>query len=253
VAEFPGDRSFAEISRSIFRVETSWSVGTAHGTGFVIATFRDSKKLVLATAKHVLKVPDDETVQWRVEQYDDGGKIARSVTFWTSAQLKGNVPYRTHNKIDVGVCVLPALGDDKQPFAREGELPVRTVNILEGASTGTRVGWAGFPLLVEKALGFPQLCYFEGVVSAMIDREDRRLYVVDGHGAKGVSGGPVWHWSADRDRLEVVGIVCEYRHSGSNLPGFCLFEPINPIMYYFETEPWHPDVAGDHLITNRRG
>jgi hypothetical protein len=33
---------------------------------------------------------------------------------------------------------------------------------------------------------------------------------------------------------------------GGNLPGFCLFEPINPIMYYFETEPWHPDLVGDY-------
>jgi hypothetical protein len=65
------------------------------------------------------------------------------VTFWTNAVLKGNVPYRTHNKLDVGVCILPATGDDKQPLAREDELPVWAIDILEGASTGYPrwLGW----------------------------------------------------------------------------------------------------------------
>ena len=115
------------------------------------------------------------------------------------------------------------------------------------------MGWAGFPGIVENALGFPQLCYFEGVVSAMVNRNDRKVYIVDGHAAKGVSGGPVWHWSEEKDRIEVIGIVSQYHHTMTPLPGFCLFEPINPIIYFLHSEAWHPDIAGDHLIINRYG
>ena len=118
MAGFPGDRSFGEISKSIFRVETSWGATTVFGTGFVIAKFNQSQKLVLATAKHVLDFPADETVQWKVQQFDDDGKIAREVSFETNAKQMGNVPYQTHNTLDVGVCVLPPSGTNKQPLAR---------------------------------------------------------------------------------------------------------------------------------------
>ena len=248
---FPGDDSLEEISPSIFRIETEWPDGRATGTGFVIAMFRDSRKLILATAKHVLDFPDDQTVWWKVQQFDEYGQVVRQDSFGTNKAEKGNVPYRTHNELDVGILILGAEGDDEQPLARENESPVRTIDIQCGVSTGTRVGWAGFPAIVEAALGFPQLCYFEGSVSAMVNRKDRKIYVVDGHGTPGVSGGPVWQWSAERDRLEVVGIVCNYQHAGDGLPGFCFFEPINPILHYFESEPWHPDKVGDHVIVNR--
>lgn len=253
MSTFPGDKSFEQINPSIFRVETRWANKRAVGTGFVLAMFANSKKLVLATAKHVLDFPDDETIAWKVQQFDGNGEVARQVTFGTNAKLKGDVPYRTHNLLDVGIVILPALGDDKATLARAGEAPVRAIDILSGSSTGTRVAWAGFPGIVENALGFPQVCYFEGVIAAMVNRPDRQLYIVDGHGAPGVSGGPVWHWSLEKDRLEVVGIVCGYQPGGKDMPGFCFFEPINPILYYFESEPWHPDKVGDHLITNRRG
>jgi len=251
VSTFPGDTSFDHISKSIFRIESTWTSGTASATAFVIAMLANSRKLILATAKHVVEVPEDQDVYWKIQQFNDASEIVREVSFGTIKAAKGDVPYRTNNDLDVGIFMLPANGNDNKPLAREGEEPLQTIDILSGASTGTRVAWAGFPAIVEEALGFPQLCYFEGVISTMVNRADKRMYVVDGHGAPGVSGGPVWQWSEDNDRPEIIGIVSNYQHAGDGIPGFCFFETINTVLWYFAADMWHPDKVGDHLIVNR--
>ncbi len=242
-----GEKGFDQISLSVFRIETRWSAGFAVGTGFVVGRMRDSQKLVIATAKHVLDFPQNETVWWKVQQFDEHGGVARELTFGTDPQKKGDVPYRTHNELDIGLCILPRLDAQKRPFARDGEQPVRVIDPDFGVTAGTRIAWAGFPGVVEHALGSPQLCYFEGVVSAMVNRDERQVYVVDGHAAPGVSGGPVWQWSVERDRLEVVGVVCNYQPLGAGLPGFCFFEPINPLMDYLDY--WQRQEKGDVLVT----
>jgi hypothetical protein len=215
--------------------------------------FRDNRKLVLATAKHVLDFPENETVHWEIQQFSDAGEAVRQLAFSTNKSERGDVPYRTHNDLDVGIIVLPSLDGDKKPFALDTDAPVQTIDILQGVTPGTRVAWAGYPGLVEQSLGFPHLCYFEGVISAAINREQERrlLYIVDGHNMFGLSGGPVWHWSDEHDRLEVVGVVSGYAPLDRGLPGFCFFVPINPILYYLASEIWHPDKVGDHLIVNR--
>ena len=226
----PDDGGFEQISKSVFRVQTEWNGKCATGTGFVVGLIKGTRKLILATARHCLEFPSDTTVDWKVEQFDEHGNVARQCTFSTSQQLKGDVPYRTHNSFDVGLLVLPARSDAGDFLLAEAEKPVCVIDPRKGVSTGTRLQWTGFPGAVERALGFPQLCCFHGVVSAMVNRLDKRMYVVDGHGAQGVSGGPVWHWCQERDRLEVVGIVTEYRPIPNGLPGFCLFEPVNPVI-----------------------
>ena len=35
----------------------------------------------------------------------------------------------------------------------------------------------------------------------------RKRYIVDGHATHGVSGGPVWHYNAEHDRAEVIGMI----------------------------------------------
>jgi hypothetical protein len=202
-----------------------------------------------------LDVPDDRTVGWRFEQFDETGNVARRIQFRTDRSAKGAVPYHLHNDLDVGIFLLPSKNSDGTDCALPDEQPVRVIDILCGVSTGTRVSWAGFPGVVEAALGQPQLCYFEGVISAQVDRPGRALYIVDGHASHGVSGGPVWHWNEEKDRAEVVGIVSEYRTTmqGDGIPGYCFFEPINPILYYLASERWHPDNAGDHIHVNRYG
>jgi hypothetical protein len=256
---FPAERLFAEIRPSIFRILTIWdkpdggSEDFSIATGFVVAVYRDTRRLVIATAKHVLDVPDDRNVKWRFDQFDETGNLARSVQFATNRSTKGAVPYRTHNDIDVGIFVLPTLGSDKTVLARPDESPVRVVGDLDGVAPSTRVAWAGFPGVVEMAIGYPQLCYFEGVVSAQVDRPGKRFYVVDGHVSHGVSGGPVWHWNEEKDRLEVVGLVSSYHTTpaGDGIPGFCFFEPINSVVGYLGSSASHPDTTGDHVIVNR--
>lgn len=248
-----GEETFNQIRNSTFRVETNWSGGRCSATAFTVATFRDSKKLVLATAAHVLNYPENETVHWRIQQFDEYGDVARQMSFATDQGLLGGVPYRTHKQLDIGVFVLPATNEKKDLFARPDEEPLRVIEIQSGAIAGTRVAWAGFAGSVETFLQAPHLCYFEGVVSVMVHGK-RWLYIVDGHLSPGVSGGPVWYWNEEKNRFEVIGIAVGYGNTnGSALPGFCVVEPINPIMYFLETDAWHPDKCGDHLITNRRG
>lgn len=265
---FRGDECLEEVRPSIFRIETKWSKKVSSATGFVVGKLRDSKKLVIATAKHVLDLPKNETVWWKVQQFDEHGAVARQTTFGTNAELKGDLPYRTHNILDVGLCALPSFADDKPLLAYEDESPMRLIDPCMGITAGTRVGWAGYPWFVEQALGFPQLCYFEGVISAMVNHPDKRIYLVDGHAAKGVSGGPVWWWSEERNRLEVVGIVSEYSWPDPKLPelpeqpdlpkllellklpglpGLCFFEPINPVGTFLEH--WQEEEVKDFLYT----
>ena len=237
---FPGDRSFDLIAPSIFRVETRWENKVASATAFVLGKYRDTGKLILATAKHVLDFADDDVVSWLLQQFSPNGDVEREVTFKTQKTRMGDVPYRAHKLLDVGIVSLPTLANNNKPMARPDEQPVQVVNKMTGVSTGTRVAWAGFPAIVESALGFPQLCYYEGVISAMVDRAGKMLYIVDGHNAPGVSGGPVWWWSHENDRLEVAGIVSGYLPVGQDLPGYCIFEPINPLVHYLDGDPLKP-------------
>ena len=248
MSAFCGDECFVEIRKSIFRLETNYGGNTSIGTGFVIGKMRDSQSLVIATAKHVLDFPKDETVQWKVQQFNESAEVTRELTFCTSQKLKGNVPYRIHDQLDVGLCILPNRDSSQKLFAYENENPLQIIGRQLGASTGTRVAWSGFPVCVEQNLGFPQLCYFEGVISSMVNREDCKIYIVDGHAAPGVSGGPVWYLNEEVDRYEIIGIVCKYVQSDIDLPGFCFFEPINPVMGYLDY--WRSELKGDFLITN---
>jgi hypothetical protein len=253
MTDFPGDTSYEQISQSIFRIESTWATGGASATAFVIGMLANSRKLILATAQHVLDVPDDQDVYWKIQQFNDTSDVVRELSFGTNKSAMGDVPYRTNNAFDVGIFILPANGNNNKLLARKDEEPIQTIDILSGSSTGTRVAWAGFPGIIEAALGFPQLCYFEGVISSMVNHSDKKIYIVDGHGAPGVSGAPVWQWSTDNNRVEVVGIVSSYHHTGDGIPGFCFFEPINTVLWYFAADMWHPDKVGDHLIVNRYG
>ena len=112
----------------------------------------------------------------------------------------------------------------------------------------SRLAWAGFPGAIERRLGHPQLCCFSGIICSMIHGEGRRKrYILDGHVTKGVSGGPVWHWSEERDRLEVVGIISCVPAVTDGRPGYLFVEPINPVMLYLED--WRAKSPDDFVIT----
>jgi len=127
-------------------------------------------------------------------------------------------------------------------YSAQGELvapqlePIAVLHETRRITPGTRVGWTGFPGTVQRFLGRPELCYFEGVVSAFHAEGSRGLYLVDGHNSLGVSGGPVFHWLEEDRRPEIVGIVSGYDCADADLPGLCVFEPINPIIGFLKSQ-----------------
>lgn len=168
---------------------------------------------------------------------------------WT---LEASVPFRWHKELDIAVVTLPTERRDRRFPPLEDEVPM-LIDPRSGVTPGKRIAWAGYPGAVEDFLKHPQLCYFEGSVSAMVDRDDKELYIADGYVAYGVSGGPVWHWSEETNRSEVAGIVTSYAHANDELPEFCVFEPVNPLSYYLKN--WHVSLPGgyDNFVELRVG
>ncbi|MEE9130814.1 MAG: hypothetical protein V3T84_12405 [Phycisphaerales bacterium] len=182
--------AFDRVSKSLFRIEWTSATDSDWGTAFTIARLQISKQLLLATAKHVVEVASNEPVEWLVQQYDAQSNVVRQIRFTTTpADTPPRV--RVHIKMDLGLLVVPKVGKDGNQFSPDDEEPLCTLPEKFHLTPGTRVGWAGFPLIVHDLLSHHQLCYCEGVVAAAIYQPDRRLYVVDGHNARGINGGPV--------------------------------------------------------------
>lgn len=237
-----GYEAFRSVCPRIFRVEAAHGAGRATATAFAFARLLESNRLVLATAGHVLNdVPPDNPVEWRFQQFDEDGGLERQVTV-TTREDDVHRPYAFYKLADIGYFILPANDDTGAPLARPNEQPLPVIDVGRRIKEGGRVAWAGFPSQVEHFCKRPQLCYFEGVVSAFCPRPDapgHAAYVVDGHAAHGVSGGPMWHWPEDDGRIEIVGIVSSFRGSPAQadspvIPGFCVFEPINPLIARIE-------------------
>ena len=223
------------VRPSIFRLETKFGDTIRWGTAFAVGRQVTKNGLVLATAAHVLRFPPDtERVAWTLQQFDQDGYVERELRTETPGAREGSIQFSRNDKFDSGVCILPNRTTDGEPFTRDNERPLRMIAKESMAPEGTRVGWAGFAGIVEEYLKHPQLCYFEGVISAAVNRPERPVYIVDGHSAHGVSGGPLWRWT-DENQVEVIGIMSAYRGSKMmGLPGFCVFEPIQPVSYYLE-------------------
>ena len=80
----------------------------------------------------------------------------------------------------------------------------------------------------------------------------RKRFIMDGHAVRGISGGPVWHYSADRQRAEVVGLIVgaafdPKKLKDYELPGYIDVEPIGPLMYFLED---HRQDNDDWIITD---
>jgi hypothetical protein len=146
-------------------------------------------------------------------------------------------------RVDIGALFVKSRCEDGQPFVaweEEGDKQWFFPSVIgqdKCMGEGTRVAWAGFPSHVESGLGHPSMCYYEGVISAVIDEKGQPpLYLLDGHNSYGVSGGPVWTWSDDLKRAELIGIIVNYTSSPNqqiSLPGHVSAVAIHPIMMYF--------------------
>jgi len=214
-----------------------------YGTGCIIGYVKNPDyelKAIVVTAGHVISSSqDEETMEWTVERSDLNERDKRKVIFETPND-NPNGPrafyYQKDPRLDIGCIFTNTICVDGRKLI-DLEKDYKPVNLIDkriGIGPGTRVAWAGFPKTVRKHLGFPQLCYYEGVVAAMVDRNNYPpLYILDGHNDFGVSGGPVWAWCDKTSRVELVGIIVSYLND--ELPGFVFATPIQPLLHYFDT------------------
>jgi hypothetical protein len=225
---------FPDVCSSLFRISATHGNGTIAATGFVIAQYTRPGKLAfaLATAEHVFRpLRSYENIHWRLDQFDWLGRPTGWITFKSNLELLGNSPIRANLVTDVGLLFAPPV-----------DFPLHSMRVMpsdQAVKPGGRVGWAGFPAFIEKRTGDIRPCYFEGVISSVVDRivaEGKLYYLVDGHGGRGVSGGPVWHWNDDQGNYEVLGLCSQYhRPESPGEPGLIVVEAINPVVAYLET------------------
>lgn len=231
------EEAFEEVRKRTFRLQTAWAGKTRLGTAFMLFRLYPSNRIVVATAAHVLDFPDDAQVTWSVRSIAEDGTIVGECGFKIDEAKTKSRPYSVNKHADVGFCVLPPPEQEWQ-----GQLVADNLEALGVISEdrrlapGTRVAWAGFPGQVEHAFRQPLLCYFEGVVSAFHNVGGRGRYLIDGHNAFGVSGGPVWHWPENGTGIEIAGIVSGYATQESDMPGYCIFEPINPVVSFVKSK-----------------
>lgn len=231
------EEAVEEVRKRTFYVETTWPGGGGCGTAFMIARLQPSNRIISATAGHVLRFPEEAHVDWCVQSLAEDGNVLGECRFKVNEAKPESRPHRTYKHGDVGFCVLPPPDQESEgQLVKDDLTPLRVIPENHRLAQGTRVAWAGFPLNVQKFAGQPKLCYFEGVVSAFHAVGDRGKYIVDGHNARGVSGGPVWHWPENGAGIEIAGIVAAYGLQESDMPGFCVFEPINPVVAYVKSQ-----------------
>jgi len=217
------------------------------GTGCIIGHVLNpdyKPKALVATAGHLLK--SQYPVEWTLERFDLSNKTSRKVTFQITPQNpKGPKAfyYGADPRLDIGAMFVDSDCVDGQPFLELDDTENPTEPLLplidpqRGFGPGSRVAWAGFPASVESYLGFPKICYYEGVIAAMIDTKNYPpLYLLDGHNTAGVSGAPLWSYNDDSSRTELIGIVVSYLSDvQKKLPGFACATPIHPLIRYLES------------------
>ena len=102
---------------------------------------------------------------------------------------------------------------------------------------GIEFGWLGWPRIAPNTV-----CFFRGVVSAYLEKDD--VYLVDGASIHGNSGGPVFCCRSDQT-ICLAGIVTGYTPNQVSvdngaakqaLPGLSVFRTINPLIDLYESE-----------------
>ena len=251
-----GEKCLSQVYKSIVRIELHWEkngelIGS-QGSGFIIAKYFSNNRIVIATAKHVLSFPEDVDVKWKISQFDLFGKEERKLEFTSNKNLLASSFCRFHTIVDIALVFLPSI--QNAFFNLLTDMPLNTISSKMGIMNGARIGWAGFPSILEEFLGMPKLSYYEGVISCNFDQNGKLFYIVDGHGSSGSSGCPVWAWDFEKDTYFVIGLMNGYvsdakiiernindENSDSLIiknipPGYCIFESINPMIAYIESE-----------------
>lgn len=237
-------KAFERFRSRILRLKVErWNGRVVTGTAWVAARRSQSRRVGVVTARHVVPGVRDEDVRearLTVQRVGDTGQIEAEVSLTVSDDTASERFGRFSEPLDLAYFEVPANDKDgRVVFAdKEGGLPI--IGGPYGPGPGTRVAWAGYCGLLANTVGdgSAPLCYFEGTVSAFVDRgEARNQYlVVDGHARQGVSGGPLWYWNGDKGRVEVAGVVSRYvqaidgdEESRVRTPGFVVARPIHSL------------------------
>lgn len=215
-----------------------------------------AEHLHVATAAHVLADTSSYPVRWcisRVETAVKGQSRVHVTEFVTERPVSAESGlYRPPHSdaFDVGMITIPNesriqgnADEPKQPFIKFSEHPLLRLTPPGGSLLpGTEVAWCGFPGFVYGLTGAYHLCYYEGVVSAYVSNPERPLYLVDGHAAHGVSGGPIWFCTPDGTPV-ILGVVSSYEGLGAGVPGLCAFTPMNVLFDHLQKD--RPEIYSD--------
>ena len=168
-------------------------------------------------------------IYWKIEKFDIKGNIIDSLTFKTNLEETGESLMRLNLDFDIASLYLPKL---KKQYS-----PLRVIDSRCAIGPGTKVGWAGFPMFAEIKIQRKNPCYFEGVISTTVEDNGKLFYLVDGHGGKGISGGPLWYWNEEESNYEIIGVCNQYVLADDNyLPGLVSFQSINPLISYLKVD-----------------
>ena len=139
------------------------------------------------------------------------------------------------SRVDVGIIRGPIYCTDGRPWFSTGR-PQDESMPIEGASKwtveGSEVAWAGYADIAMQIAQRPQPCYYRGVVSSLLIREDFQLHLIDGHNTFGISGGPVWAVDAESNLPKLIAIIGGYRfnENAQALPGLVFATPIQALL-----------------------
>lgn len=189
--------------------------GDSLGTGFAVGVSRadGGRHTMLATALHVVE---------SVLGNDNPIEIVRSDGSVMSKHAAGPLRIFPVGPPENDTALIHV--ETREPLVTPEQLcgmPLETM-----LCRGTPVGWLGYPGLV-----FPELCFFEGVISGY--QNEPPMYLIDGVAVNGVSGGPAF----DETGL-LVGLVSAYLpnqiDSRRTLPGLMILTPLNIIRLWMQ-------------------
>jgi hypothetical protein len=195
-----------QISPSIFRIETP----TSFGTGFHCFNTENGLACGVATANHVIREAEKWHQPINLVHYNSQKTVLKEGAerfFFSDPEGDASV-------------VLFA----KQPLP----LPDKTIQLLpedKFLKPGNEVCWMGFPDIEPNIL-----CLFSGVVSAW--QATKGIYIIDGVGISGVSGGPVICKVPDDPNIYIVGIISSYLSSSNyqgTAPGLLFARSVVPL------------------------
>lgn len=228
------------LIRRLFNNEQGQTV-QSQGSGVIIGQGHpeENSPVHILTAGHVLDGFDKRDGQWfiqRSELDEEGRSIERGIAFQGSDLTDAGVPSVLCTKYlrqcDIGLLAIPNVADDGgwliDPAKHKRLQVVTTTGYLQ---PGARVAWCGLPGYVADLTDSYLLCYFEGITACVPDNPP--LYLVDGHSAHGVSGGPMWMLQEDGEPV-IIGVCVSFHQAGELPAGLIGFCPVQVLLRYIE-------------------